>query len=223
MKKIMLLLSASLLVSIAVNAQNGKMKNDKKFFLDLNGGPSFPAGVFASTTNTNTDTDAGFAKSGFNINVDFGYQISDNIGIASKALYANYSLDIDAFNQPNLTADHWQYYGFVVGPMLTLPVTDNAKVDVKAMGGAVYANSPAVKQSGVIIADQDWSAAFAMQFGADFRYNFKNNFFGLVNVDYSYMKPSFTITTGTDGGSITTTQDQKMGAFNVGLGVGINF
>jgi hypothetical protein len=223
MKKITLLLFTSLLVSIAAIAQNGKTKNEKKFMLDLNGGPSFPAGVFATTTNTNADTEAGFAKLGFNINLDFGYQISDYVGLTARGLYGNFSLDIDAFNQPNVTADHWQYYGLVVGPMLTLPVADKAKVDIKAMGGVANANSPAVKLNGTIIADQDWAVAFAMQFGADLRYNFTDNVFGLVNADYSYMKPSFSIVTGTNGGSVTTTQDQKMGAFNVGLGVGINF
>jgi Outer membrane protein beta-barrel domain len=197
------------------------MKNEKMFHLDLNGGPSFPAGVFASTTNT--DVEAGFAKSGFNINLDFGYQISDYVGLTARGLYGNFSLDISAFNQTNVTADHWQYYGLVVGPMLTLPVADKAKVDVKAMGGIANANSPAVKLNGTIIADQDWSVAFAMQFGANLRYNFKDNLFGLVNADYSYMKPSFSIITGTNGSSVTTTEDQKMGAFNVGLGVGINF
>jgi len=214
-----------LLTGSIVTAQRETVQMNKKFSLALSAGPSFPVGPFAST-DTNS-TIAGFAKTGINVNAHLGYQVSEYVGLASTFMYTNHSLDITKFGE-GVGANHWQYYGVVVGPYVTIPVGENATFNVKALGGITNANSPSLKYNGTVIVKEDWSSAFAMQAGVDYRYNFGNNMYFLTNLDYNYMKPKFTLQVE-GGGEIpdlprnSESSYQQISALNLNMGLGIKF
>ena len=90
MKKLLLILMA-LLISGALMAQGGKEQMKSKSFLTLHGGPSFTTGFFASTNFSNTLS--GFAKTGFNIDLNYGYHFSKMAGITGSVFYGRYNLN----------------------------------------------------------------------------------------------------------------------------------
>jgi hypothetical protein len=224
MKKSIIFLAVLLLIGSIVTAQEEKVQMNKKFFLALSAGPAFPVGPFASTDTTSTT--AGFAKTGVNVNAHFGYQVIENFGLASTFLYANHSLDIAKFGE-GIGANHWQYYGVVIGPFVTIPVGEKATFNLKALAGITNSNSPSIKFNGTVIVKEDWSTAFAMQAGVDYRYYFGNEMYFLTNLDYNYMKPKFTLKV--EGGEIpdlprnSESAFQKISALNLNIGLGIKF
>ncbi|MGZ3901838.1 MAG: hypothetical protein ACXVDC_16040 [Bacteroidia bacterium] len=223
MKKLMLVIASITLVIISANAQEKAVQPTKKFFVSLAAGPSFPLGTFESkNTNITTNSTSGFAKTGYNLNLHFGYQLHENFGIVSHILFSEYKLDVSKFADANVSADHWQYYGILAGPMLTLPAGEKARFDFKALGGVTNVNSPGVKVDGEDYFKEQWSAAFALQFGADFRYNLTENLYVIVNADYNHMKPSFTIT-NVEGATFTHSPKQEMEHINLTGGIGFNF
>ena len=219
----MLLIASIILVVISANAQEKAVQPAKKLFVSLSAGPSFPLGTFESkNANITNNSTSGFAKTGFNINVHFGYQLHENFGIVSHLLFSEYKLNVSKFTDANVSANHWQYYGILVGPMLTLPVGENARFDFKALGGVTNVNSPGVTVNGANYFKEQWSAAFALQFGTDFRYNLTESLYLIANADYSYMKPKFTVT-NFEGATFTHTPKQEMEHINLTGGIGFNF
>jgi hypothetical protein len=109
MKKL-LLMTMVLLISGVVMAQGSRRKMTSKSFLALHGGPSITTGFFASTNNGNTLS--GFAKTGFNIDLTYGYHFTKLAGITGSVFYSRYNLDKNAIAhiQTGVNADHWQYY-----------------------------------------------------------------------------------------------------------------
>ncbi len=219
----MLLIASIILVVISANAREKAVQPAKKLFVSLSAGPSFPLGTFESkNANITNNSTSGFAKTGFNINVHFGYQLHENFGIVSHLLFSEYKLNVSKFTDANVSANHWQYYGILVGPMLTLPVGENARFDFKALGGVTNVNSPGVTVNGANYFKEQWSAAFALQFGTDFRYNLTESLYLIANADYSYMKPKFTVT-NVEGATFTHAPKQEMEHINLTGGIGFNF
>lgn len=219
----MLIIASITLVIISANAQEKAVQPTKKFFVSVAAGPSFPLGTFESkNTNITTNSTSGFAKTGYNLNLHFGYQLHENFGIVSHILFSEYKLDVSKFTDVNVSVNHWQYYGILAGPMLTLPAGEKAWFDVKALGGVANVNSPGVKVDNEDYFKEKWSAAFALQFGADFRYNIANGVYVIVNADYNHMKPSFTLPT-VEGAAFTHSPKQEMEHINITGGIGVNF
>ncbi len=220
MKKTVLFSIAMLVLGMALFAQPPKNQNNKKFFASVAAGPAFPVSDFASKDITTNDQ-AGLAKTGFNINLQFGYQFFDNLSLASTVVYSKHKLDISSLSSMGVTTDHWQYYGVLIGPMFTLPVNDKAKVDFKVLGGITNVNSPAITYQDAILMDELWSTTFALQAGAGLRYYFNPSVYGVASVDYYGMKPKFTLPNS--DGSTTTSARQNISAVAVSVGVGIGF
>lgn len=219
----MLLIASIILVIISANAQENAVQPTKKFFISLSAGPSFPLGTFESKNpNITTNSTSGFAKTGYNLNLHFGYQLHENFGIVSHILFSEYKLDVSKFADASVSANHWQYYGILAGPMLTLPAGENARFDFKALAGVTNVNSPGVKVDGDDYFKEQWSAAFALQFGADFRYNLTESLYLIVNGDYSHMKPKFTVP-NVEGAPFTHSPNQEMEHINLTGGIGLNF
>ena len=80
MKKLLLMMIV-LLVSGAILAQGSAKTTATKSVLAFHAGPSFPVGDFASNDFDNEQ--AGFAKTGFTIDLNYGYQFHPNAGIAA--------------------------------------------------------------------------------------------------------------------------------------------
>jgi hypothetical protein len=241
MKKLLFLIVA-MLVSFAIMAQGSKETFTAKSFLAFHAGPSFPVGDFGKTnlisngTNEIYNGEAGFANTGYNLNLNYGYQFIKNVGLSASALYNSNKLNHDAIiNQldaimegeivdPDLVKfDHWQWYGLTVGPMINHELVNNFTVDVKVMGGIANVNSPRVKYQNIELVKEDWAVAPLIQTGVDLRIGFGNNMFVLVNADYLYMKPKFTMSYDIDGEVWTETAKQKMSVINVTGGIGIRF
>lgn len=213
-----------LFISGAVTAQGNKQLGSTKSFLAFHAGPSFPVGDFSKTSLDNPQ--AGFAKTGYNLNLTYGYQISREIGLAASVFYNNNKLDNGAIvgEIGGVSLDHWQWYGITAGPMFTQKVGDNVDLGVRIMGGVANANSPKVVEEGngsAVLVKEDWSASGVFQTGLDLRFGLSRNVFIITNVEYLYMKPKFDLVF--PDGSPTERSEQKMSVLNLTAGIGIRF
>jgi hypothetical protein len=119
--------------------------------------------------------------------------------------------------------DHWQWYGLSVGPMINHELADNIFVDLKVMGGIANANSPRVTYDKTEVVKEDWSVTPLFQTGLDMRIGLGNNVFVMINADYLYMKPKFTMNYDIEGEVWTESAKQKMSVINLTGGIGIRF
>lgn len=222
MKKMMFLMTLILLIGLSVTAQDKKTKPNNKFFISIAAGPAIPVSDFASK-NFNNES-AGLAKIGFTTNLQFGYQLHKYFGITSTILYSNYKVDVTQFAQYGVEADHWQHYGIMAGPMFTWPINEKVRTDFKVLGGIINVNSPLVKfTDGPNLMNEEWANSFAMQLGADLRYNFTPNLYLVTNVDYNFMKPKFDGGIYVGDGTPTSAFEQKISAINASIGLGVKF
>ena len=225
MKKIIGFLSIFFLTSLTVSAQENEVQKENKFFVAFTGGPSFPIGQFGDSKLTETNDEAGFAKTGYNLNLNFGYQATENFGLALSMMYARHQLDMDGIHQidPTIKADHWQYYGILIGPIVTAPISEKVKLDFKVLGGASNVNFPLISVENLVSSKENWATAFTWQIGTNLRYNFSPNACFISNLDYTYTKPKTTYLIGSNGDSIKEEVQQKMGIVNFTIGIGIRF
>jgi hypothetical protein len=224
MKKIMVIFTIVMLAGICAYGQDEQKVQNKntKIFLSLSGGPSFPVGNFASKDTSNEA--AGLAKTGYHINLHLGYQFHENFGIISTFLYSKYKLDMSDYERYGISTDHWQYYGVMIGPMLTYPINEKAKFDLKIMGGITNVNSPNINTNiSSVYVKEDWSTSFVMQLGMDLRYNVTKNLYLVSNLDYNYMKPKFEMNTTVGDGNLPHQLEQKISAVNLNIGIGVSF
>lgn len=218
MKKTLLVIAAVITACVSVNAQKVKQQNNKNFFVALSAGPAIPVSDFGSKNISNES--AGLAKTGYNIQMHLGYTLGKNYGLMAEVLYAKHPVDDQVFHNLNATADHWQYYGALIGPSLILPAGEKVKFDVRALAGAQRVNTFAVKYGNTVVVKEDWSTAFALQFGADMRYNISNSVFLFVNGEYNVSKPTFKLQS-IEGASETA--GQRIDVINLSGGIGLNF
>ncbi|MBL0357693.1 MAG: outer membrane beta-barrel protein [Chitinophagaceae bacterium] len=235
MKKL-LMMAMALLLSGTLLAQGSKVKGDSKSFIAFHGGPSFPIADFSSTDMTN-NANAGFAKTGFVLNLSYGYEIKNNFGLTAGLLYNKYDVDSKkiVFTDPEthdvipVNLDHWQFYGVTAGPMYTFKAGNKVKVDLKVMGGIVNANAPLIQVLSLNITNDAWHTAPVLQAGVNFRMGVGKKMFIMTSADYLYLDPTFKYTytdiiSGVPGiDRITEEFHQKMNIINVTAGIGFKF
>ncbi len=229
MKKL-LMMAFALLVSGTMLAQGSKVKGDTKSFIAFHGGPSFPIGAFSSKDMANS-SNAGFAKTGFNLNLNYGYHIQNNIGLAAGVFYNKYMMDgsniiftDEGGHVIPLNVDHWQFYGVTAGPAFTFGAGKNINADLRIMGGVVNANAPLIKVQDIKVTEEEWNVAPVFQAGLDFRIGISNSLFIYAGADYMYIDPKFKYTFTPDFQGITTQEfHQKMNVINVTGGFGYKF
>lgn len=185
MKKIMLLGCLTVLTTISINAQDSNVVKKKNSYLAFSGGPSFPIGDFADKSISNDQ--AGLAKTGFNLNLQYAYIPKSRLGIAANLIYSKYSIDASELGS-EAKADHWQYWGILAGPIFDLANNPKLRFDLRATFGYANVNFP-VFSAGTISTNEVSGGAFASLFGGNLRYNLKGNAFLFTNIDYTYMKP----------------------------------
>ena len=243
MKKLLIAVMA-LLIGSAAQAQEKVAKKEAKHFFALEAGPSFPTGDFNSTKLINSSTglfenrEAGFARTGVNVNLNYGYQFNKYFTLAANVFYNHNAIKSNAFtNQLNLLfesevgaipanslkLDHWKWYGITAGPMLTENLNSNISLNFKVLGGIANANSPKVVFEGTKIVGEDWSVAPVVQAGVDLRFNVAKNVFIVTGAGYQYLRPKFTIEYDLDGTVTEEKTKQKFSAANVTAGLGIRF
>lgn len=220
-----------LLAGGALLAQGSKVKNDYKSFLFFHGGPSFPVGDFASKSMSD-NANAGFANTGFNFNLDYGYRVQKNIGFTASIFYNKYKVDEksiqfkdDETNQViPVNMDHWQFYGISAGPMFSFQPAQKIWTDLKIMGGIVNANAPMIRVMGMDATKEEWKVGAILQAGVNLRFDISNRLFISTSADYLYMDPKFKYSyTDLVEGLVSEDFHQKMTAVNVTAGIGVKF
>jgi opacity protein-like surface antigen len=228
MKKF-LFMGLALLLSGSMMGQVSKTNTNGKSFIVLHGGPSFPLGDFASNDFTNNEN-AGLAKTGFTINLGYGYHIKKNMGIAAGLFYNNYPVDEasmeEIFNGSginiSLDMDHWKFYGIAAGPLFTLDLNKNIAADIKIMGGISNANSPNVSFMGEELVKGDWGAAATFLTGINLRIGTAKKLFFFGNIDFTYLDPKFEYEYMDENDNwVKEDIHQKMSVINVTAGVGM--
>ncbi len=229
MKKLLIIV-LGLLISGTIQAQENKVMSEKRSFIALHGGISLPVGDFASQ-NINNEY-AAFAKTGFNIGLNYGYMIKKPIGIAAGIFYNSYPASKLIYwfdhgfggESMDLNLDHWKFYGIAAGPMLSVELTPAIQTDLRVMGGIANANAPKVSYQTEVISEGDWSTAAVFNGGLNVRIQASNNFFVFANADYNYLKPKFHYNyTDEFGQRATENFEQKISSIGITAGVGIKF
>ena len=223
MKKIVLVLLPFFVLthSHAQDAQE-KQTQSTNSYLSLQLGPSLSTGDFARKDINNDE--AGFAKTGLSVDLNYLYQFNENIGLAASAFFNINSLAIKKIRElsgvSTLKTDHWQSLGLAVGPAFSYAFSDKVKGDLKIMGGIASANSPDIRTNGFLLADEDWVAAALFQTGCGLRVDLGKHAFFASNLDFRYMNPRFEITLSSGG---TEIRRQQLSVLNLTCGVGVRF
>ncbi len=198
----------------AQTAYSGKYKQNVLFVLE---GVVLPLGNFASTDINNSQ--AGMAKTGFSSSILFNHRINKYVGVMLQGHYAGFALS-DLFREkyPGATADHWQYSGLMVGPMLYLPVTNHILADVHVASGVIWTNSPLIRYAGETLIDEDWGNALTLQTGLHLRLFTNSSWVLFAGADYLQMKPEFRIA-AMDPPEVI----RKVNSLQLQAGIGFNF
>lgn len=230
MKKI-LLMAIVLLCSGTLLAQGTKVKADSRSFIAFHGGPSIPIAGFGSTGMSNSN--AGFAKTGYHFNLSYGYAVNKGMGLAAGMFFNRNNIngaflnitDPETHQVIPVSMDHWQFYGISVGPMYSFSIGKKAMIDLKAMGGIVNANAPMIKVMGMNVTNDEWGMAAILQGGADCRIDVSKRLFLMASADYSYLDPKFkyTYTSVVEGQLTAEDFHQKMTMVNITAGIGFKF
>ena len=229
MKKLLIIV-LGLLISGTIQAQENKVMSEKRSFIALHGGVAIPVGDFASQNINNQY--AAFAKTGFNIGLNYGLMITKPIGITAGVFYNSFQASKMKYwfdhglggESMDLTLDHWKFYGIAAGPMLSFELTPAIQTDLRVMGGIANANAPKVSYLGQVISEGDWSTAAIINGGLDVRILTGKNLFVFANTDYNYLKPQFHYNyTDEFGQPATENFEQKISTIGITAGVGIKF
>lgn len=193
MRKFIVILSL-----VILSANLFAQSSNRKGFIGITLGPSIPIGDFADNSLSNDN--AGFAKTGFNINViNFGYKFGQNFGITGSWFGAEHSVDAGGVD------DMLSYGGLMGGPMLSFPVNEKLDFDLKGMIGffssTLNQNKPG-ETSGIGV---------GFDFGTSFRYNFTEKWCLLINGDYFASNLKF------DEGN------KKISSINLSLGIAFSW
>ena len=223
MKKIVLvLLPFFVLTQLKAQETEKRSTPSPKNYLSLQVGPALSTGDFARKDIDNDQ--AGFAKTGFALDLNYTYQLNENIGLAASAFYTINSLAIKKIREltgvNTLKTDHWQSIGLVAGPAFSYSFSDKVRTDLRIMGGITSANSPDVRTNGFLLADEDWVTAALFQTGVGVRVDLGKQAFFASHLDFRYINPRFDITVSTGEKEI---RRQQMSTLNLTCGVGVRF
>jgi len=198
MKKLLVLMLA-VLVSSAMLAQESRSLENKKSFLAFHAGPSFPVGAFGSNNPGNDD--AGLAKTGYTIAMNYGYRFNSPLGLEASVFYNHFgtqkmvlTVDVgDGTNTIDMTLDDWYLYGISVGPSLEFSPAKKMSAGLHVMGGVANVRLPAFYFDGEDATKADWGIGPVVQAGLNLKIDAGKQVFFFVNGDYQYMRPVFNI------------------------------
>ena len=202
-------------------------KTDKKGFIGGAIGFAIPASHFSESG----EEEAGYATSGFNLNLNFGYKFTDNFGVAILISGNGNPMDEDEvlkdagiLNSGVLDSDPWLNYFFMVGPLLSIP-KEKVDFDFKGYLGGCSTISPeftlstlgqSITQESSIGTSLSWGLGYAMRFRL-------SEVVGIsVNLDYLHSNPEFE-TTIISGGLISDYEfKQKVDILSLTFGLSFN-
>jgi hypothetical protein len=228
MKKIFLFVVAAASVYLTVTAQEKRAGPEKKGFLIVSAGPSFPLGDFKSRTRE--DYISTFTRTGFSADLQGGYHFVTSFGITGSVFYNFYSYNEQRLKEQlgipaevPMIIDHWKYYVIVVGPMVTDVITSRISVDFNVMTGIVNANSPklTVGTNGgtEVIITEDWAAAIPIRLSGGMRIQLGRDGYFDIGINYFHAEPEFRSTFfGED-----LVKHQALSTFSTTAGIGLRF
>ena len=118
----------SLLLLLLTTSQTLAQEVERRGFIGLGIGPSFPIGNFANKSSANVFS--GHAIPGYTDTIlNFGYRYGDRFGVTAALSYSEYFMTDDQSN------DWWQVAGITAGPMYSMPINSRTSIDLKAMIG----------------------------------------------------------------------------------------
>jgi hypothetical protein len=122
-----------LLLIITFSAAIYAQSKEKKGFIGILIGPSFPVGNFADNSPTNEN--AGFANmSRTNLSFDFGYRLGKNIGISASYFSTDHKIDSSANDLS------WGIGGITLGPMWSVQLANKFFMDMRLNFGYITAS-----------------------------------------------------------------------------------
>lgn len=215
------------------NAQN------PRGHIGISFGPSFPVGDLGSK-----DVDkegAGWANPGLVGELTFGYTLGNgHFGLMGIVRGQSNAMDADGFEDElqnidptiewDVEAESWKLGGVMFGMFGSLPVSPKAYFEPRFLLGFMRATSPEYTLNASYMGTSIWvkqsdatAAALAFLVGAGFKFDIGTNVYLLANLDYLGTNPEFKNIelTASDGSRFTDTFSQKMGTFNMSLGIAL--
>lgn len=207
MKRMLIWMGTALICGTSAMAQEtttATVTEDRKGYIGLMLGPSFPVGDYAST-DINSNEEAGLAKSGFSMFiVDFGYNFHKNFGLAASWFGGTNPLDAQKladYYAANLggawtiSSGSYGYGGLFLGPLFTLPL-NKLELDLRLTGGFASGIFPEIKyagsNNGTSVSFKQESAngtGFGYAIGAGARFHISKKFNLMTRVEYIGMEP----------------------------------
>ncbi len=223
-------------IGTIADAQGMKASKDKgqpDYMIGLTGGLSSAGGNFTKTDYS--DPKSGFAGSGFNAGITGTWFVKKNFGITALISYHGYSVaglqhladgfkhdfDIDSSTVTNRGSNYTM--NFLAGPYYSLPLSKKISLDGRLMVGLVSAHMAGFEvniedQSEATFSQKEASAAtFGAQIGMGVRYNITPALGIMLNVDYFYSKPNFTIENANrnnNAGRLITSYNEPVSGLN---------
>jgi hypothetical protein len=220
MKTSILLLFFSLMISLSPAYSQSSQ-------LGLTVGVGLPFGDFADTDADNDD--AGFAKTGYNINVFFDHAFSENIGIASSLTYGSNTLDENVLDDflgltTRLETKPYSQLGLFAGLLAQFP-GKGATFKLRAMPGLVFSKSYGLEASdfGIVIElDPVNATSFGIKIGGGIDVPVSDKIKISGNVDFHTYKAKYEGDIDTNWGIIFNNQkwEQPTSLINISIGVG---
>ena len=227
----------ALIIGLTVYTQTDYVEESitQKGFFGIAVGPALPQGDFRS--NSATEPEAGFAQTGFNFNLNFGYKFNENVGLSILWMGSAFPVDgqslVDALALANpgiqweLEPGPWAT-GALMGGLLTTFPTNQIDIDIRMLAGIASSSSPKISitafQSGARVDLEqlrDTSGAFAFNIGGGFKYYLSKKIALTINFDYFYTKPSFDVITNTSNATSSNASfDQPISSVNITAGIG---
>jgi len=166
---------------------------ERKGYIGMMLGPSFPYGEFASKSNYYD----GYAETGLNINLlTFGYKIWKNVGATGS--WFGIANPMDYYGTDGM----WGVGAIMAGPLYSIPIKERFDLDLKGMFGFVLLT----KQND----SNETSSAFGTgyEIGMMLRYDFVKNWCFMLNLE--------TFNTKLD---IQPDKDPKVSLINLSFGI----
>ena len=166
---------------------------ERKGFIGMTIGPSFPYGEFADKNNYYD----GYAETGLNINLlTFGYKIWKNVGVTGS--WFGIANPTDYYGNEGM----WGVGAIMLGPLYSIPIKERFDLDFKGMFGFVLLT----KQYDNSVTSNAFGTGF--EIGMMLRYDFAKKWCLMTNLE--------TVNTKLD---IQPDRDPKISIINLSFGI----
>jgi hypothetical protein len=233
-------LKSIFLTCFLVSFISSSVAQDKKGYIGISLGPSFPIGDFASKNFSNRN--AGFATTGAIFDISFAYKLGkSNFGITGLIRGQANALDVQAMADElgnslrgtNWTVESggaWTLGGYFIGGIGSFPVSEKVSFDTKAMIGIGISTIPEITITSSDNFGSYWtkqsittSSSLAYTLGVGFKIELGKSLYLLTNLDYLGSEPEFQNIdiVDSDGDRTKFTYKQSIRTINLSIGIAL--